>query len=675
MWRAIKNFSYLLLCILATTGYADVQQNGSIWYIEENSFSVQVNETNFSVDISKSNSSIWQMNRSITGEEIEVSGSWRSLSDAQSKNFSEYNNGDDVGVKAQLTGFPGASNVELNVYVYIDKNRNECVIDVEPEHDPNRVLGECKYPRGFELENSWSNSFVNPSGNGGYGSLENMNSGINMREVRTYAHGELYMAWWGYLKDYDLYGHNGEGFIAMVSTPYDFSLSAYSENNRTTVFGKWRLSLGGLRYKRSMRYDVFESDCDYVVLAKRYRRFLIEEGRYKTFDEKAQINPNIHKMKGMAQFTRYITQCHSATERSYYQTFYQAKEHCDQFYNRFNTKPTFFVMLREWHEGELSEGGTPYDLSVNGPLEKAGGWDGLKAVADWCDQTDNFLYLYDTYHDIAKTSELSLYNTNLVIRNRNGGIPSHSWWCGDYQFATICPVKRLELFRHNLDQLKQRGINIKANYMDITVIREPEECYSDEHSHGEYGDPETGHLSKEGYCRAVEDFYNWCAQQGVIVLSEHPVEWAWPFVMGSFFVVPKGGKLYSRTYVPLLHLVAHDAITGGEYVDTYHTGSDPQLFMQHLSHAIFPIPRENLASDAVWTERICNLHRKVAFKQMTDHKFVDGNYYIHKTTFEDGTEVQVNYQTGEYSINTLSLPQPDLTPPEIPTNVGVQKLP
>ncbi|MBD3289896.1 hypothetical protein GF337_13905 [candidate division KSB1 bacterium] len=483
------------------------------------------------------------------------------------------------------------------------------------------------------------------------------------------------MAWWGYLKDYNMGVQNGEGFIAMVGTPYDFSLNAYTENGRTSVYGKWRHSLGCLRYKRRMYYDIYTSDCDYIVLSKRYRRFLIEQNRYKTFEEKAQINPEIRNMKGMAQFTRYITQCNSATRRTYYHSFYDVREHCEEFNNRFNVKPTLFVHIREWHEGEMSDGGTPYDLNVNGPNHQAGGWDGLKQVADWCDQTGNFLYLYDTYQDIAKTSELSIYNTNLVIKNSHGGIPSHNWWCGDGRFATICPVKRQELFRHNIEVMKQHGINIKAIYFDITVIREPRECYSDEHTHGEYGDPVTGHLSREGYCRAVEDFYNWCAEQGIIILSEHPVEWAWSFALGSFFAVPKGGQLYNSSYVPLLHLVAHDAITGGEYVDTYHTGSDPKLFMQHLLHGIFPIPRENLASDAVWTERICNLHRKVAFKQMTDHEFINGDSDIQRTTFEDGTVVQVNYRTGEYSIDSVSPEQPDMTPPDIPGNVGVQRLP
>ena len=71
--------------------------------------------------------------------------------------------------------------------------------------------------------------------------------------------------------------------------------------------------------------------------------------------------------------------------------------------------------------------------------------------------------------------------------------------------------------------------------------------------------------------------------------------------------------------------VSHEAITGGEYAETCHTGSDPTRFVPHLLHGIFPMRCEKLASDIVWTMRICNLQRQVAFKQIVSHEFVNGD--------------------------------------------------
>ncbi|MBD3289184.1 hypothetical protein GF337_10300, partial [candidate division KSB1 bacterium] len=205
--------------------HGGVEKNGSIWYIDENSFTVQFNEKDFSVDIQKAGGNKWQMDRNKIHEEIQVNGGWSSLSSAKSKSFSEYQNGNHIGVNAHLVGFPNATEVEMNIYVYVDVNRDECVIEIDPTYDPNRKLGECQYPRGFEIENSWGNTLVNPAGNGGYGSLDKLNNGKNFSDIETYAHGKLYMAWWGYLKDYNMGVQNGEGFIAMVGTPYDFSLN------------------------------------------------------------------------------------------------------------------------------------------------------------------------------------------------------------------------------------------------------------------------------------------------------------------------------------------------------------------------------------------------------------------------------------------------------------------
>lgn len=672
----MKQKIIILTILIFTTSFlplfAGVIKDGNLWRIEENSLTVEFDELTFDVDVKKAGSDFWRMDRTTRNQEIVIQNEAISLASAGTKQFQQLQDGNRIGVQATLRDFRNLTNIEIQILVYVDTERGELIIEIDPVNDSNMYLQECRYPRGFRLERDGANAYVNPSGSDAYGSLDILNRDINFEDENSYAHHKLFMAWWGLLRNYSRDGRKGEGLVAMVATPYDFSLNAFTENNYTVFFGKWRESLGRLRYPRKMCYALFSADCDYVAQASRYRQFLIDEGRFKTLREKAQINPNVNKLLGTAQFTQYITQCYDEG-RTFSNTFYNAKRQAAEFHSRFKNPPHFMVHIREWHEGELSEGGTPYDLNVNGPNLEAGGWEGLKELSDWCDETDNFLYLYDTYNDIAKTDELSVYNTDMVIRNAAGNIWAHNWWCGSLKFAMVCPVKRMALFRHNLEILQAHGINIKAIYLDITVIREPRECYNTEHDHGRFADPVTGHLSREGYCLAIKEFYEWCAENGIIVLSEEPVEWAWSFVLGSFFFIPRNGKVDNGRYIPLIHLVGHDAIIGGDYIDTYHTGSDPRLFMKHLSHGVFPIPRENLEDDAIQSEKICDLHRHVGFERMINHEFVNGKNYLQRTTFSNGTTVEVNYNTGEYDIQHTVIPIFDTIPPNSPVNVIVRR--
>ena len=661
----------MLFTLVPALCLAGVTRSGSTWTIKENAYTVQFDESTFDVDVSKTGGSVWKMSRESRSQELVINGASRSLTSASSRSFSEYHSGGNHGVMATLKSFSGASSVQIRVYIYINVPRDELVIELDPVKDPDMLIGECRYPRGFRIGNSGSNYFVNPSGYKGYGSLTSLGGGKSMNEKLAYAHDHLYMAWWGLLKDYSRSGHKGEGLIAMAATPYDFSLNADNSNGYTIVYGKWRTSLERLRYKRRMCYALYSSDCDYVTLSLRYRKFLEDENRIKTLSEKASINPNVNKLRGIVHFHNYISQCAKPNPRWFRYTFDDVKNATSQFVGRFNKTPRLLLHLREWHEGEISDGGTAYDLNANGPMLQAGGWDGLRRLSDWCDQNDHFLYLYDTFSDIAMISEQPLYDPAMTIRRSNGSIWSHNWWCGNDPYAGICPVKRLQLFQNNLQVFRANGINIKAIYLDITCVREPFECYSTDHDHGAYGDPVTGHLSREGFCRYIDDFYTWCAEEGIIVISEGPSEWAWRFVAGSFFFIPKSANLSSGSYVPLLHLVAHDVLIGGDYVDTYHLGADPKLFLPHLLHGAIPLPKENLKDDAVWAEKISDLHEMVGFERMIDHDFVGGTSYIQRTTFANNVQVEVNYNTGAYSINGGGVIPPDTTPPAPPVNVKV----
>ena len=59
---------------------------------------------------------------------------------------------------------------------------------------------------------------------------------------------------------------------------------------------------------------------------------------------------------------------------------------------------------------------------------------------------------------------------------------------------------------------------------------------------------------------------------------------------------------------------------------------------------------------------------------MVNHEFVNGMDYIQKTTFANGITVEVNYNTGEYSIDGSIIIPPDMTAPYAPKNVQLSQI-
>ncbi len=94
------------------------------------------------------------------------------------------------------------------------------------------------------------------------------------------------------------------GVMALVETGDDFrfDVSRYEPGKAS---GKalllpgvhWLPPRADLRYERRMRYCLM-ADGGYVAMAKRYRKFLVDNGRFRTLAEKARAIPDVSKLLG-----------------------------------------------------------------------------------------------------------------------------------------------------------------------------------------------------------------------------------------------------------------------------------------------------------------------------------------------------------------------------------------
>jgi len=124
---------------------------------------------------------------------------------------------------------------------------------------------------------------------------------------------------------------------------------------------------------------------------------------------------------------------------------------------------------------------------------------------------------------------------------------------------------------------------------------------------------------------------------------------------GPFALNPNPGRGPAMGIpIPLLSLVYHDSIfipwslgKGAWGVPENDSGC-----LHGLAHA--GLPYLSIQPSETELERVrtmCNLNKRLALVEMTDHKFLDDNYRRQQTTFADGTAVSIDLDNDTYTIS------------------------
>ncbi|HQH64238.1 MAG TPA: hypothetical protein PLE55_11385, partial [Clostridiales bacterium] len=111
-------------------------------------------------------------------------------------------------------------------------------------------------------------------------------------------------------------------------------------------------------------------------------------------------------------------------------------------------------------------------------------------------------------------------------------------------------------------------------------------------------------------------------------------------------------------FVPFFNLVYHDCVVTPWFVNGDAKGSGsfgmPEGDWMFL-HAILNggttyVYETNSPRHLELAGIVLELHRRVALEEMVSHEFVGGDMRHQKTVFGDGTAVEVNFDTNEWSI-------------------------
>lgn len=281
--------------------------------------------------------------------------------------------GYSAGLELELDGFTHQGtplDLRLRLLVDLEWPEEELVFQVLPS-EGQAAIRQCRWPGPFAPDQV--DATVVPF-------MQGMLLPRDWpREVRLYdsmCYGRgLYMPWWGHTR-----GSNS--VLVLLETPDDGGCRfSHPAGGPTRIEVQWTHSLGRLAYPRRVRVCFFTPG-GYVDLAKRYRRHLVENGRFVSLAEKIARSPLVERLMGSPVVHTSILY-HIQPDSSCYSPSEPAKNHqlvtFDQRAEQLRRLAALGIERAYVHlDGWGFRGYDNLHPDVLPPCPEAGGWDGLR---------------------------------------------------------------------------------------------------------------------------------------------------------------------------------------------------------------------------------------------------------------------------------------------------------
>ena len=462
-----------------------------------------------------------------------------------------------------------------------------------------------------------------------------------------------YMPWFAQVKE-------REGYLAVCVTPWNAGYQAGhpAGGPYTSVGVRFEPSLGKMDYRRVMKYT-FLSDCDYNDICKTYRSYVEEQGRIRTLEEKAIQNPHINDLigsaflhKGIKTFVQPDSEFYdpeNPEKNNHLVTFFQREEEIREFHKRGVKK--LYLHLDGWAEPGYDNCHPDYDPAC----EAAGGWEGIRSLADTIHECGYLFGIHDQYRDYYMSA--ASFDENFACRLADGTIPSHRRWAGGPQ-SYLCGTQAPYYVKRNFQELFRHGIKLDCAYLDVFTCNEGDECSNPMHRM----------TRKECYeyrCRC----FDYLLKNGILSSSEEVNDWAVPSQIFCHyapydFMMEEPGTPKQGIPVPLYNLVYHDCVIQPWMMEKVSEEEDYMLYAllnggapylvrdaayPNIDGAFDGNIKMSLKEQIKRAEVVSNFHEKVGKREMLRHEFVNGNLNMQKVTFAGGVSVLVDFEKQTYS--------------------------
>ncbi len=287
--------------------------------------------------------------------------------------------------------------------------------------------------------------------------------------------------------------------------------------------------------------------------------------------------------------------------------------------------------------------------------EEAGGWKGMKSLADTMHELGYLFGIHDQYRDYYLSAPS--FDEDYACRLTDGTIPQHQRWAGGPQ-SYLCATQAPHYVKRNFARLRENNIELDCAYLDVFTCNEGDECNNPRHR-----------MSRRDCYEARNHCFDYLMSQGILPSSEEVNDWCVPSMVFSHyapydFMLREPGSPKYGVPVPLFNLVYHDCLIEPWMMDRVSDEEDYMLYALLNGGAPYLLRdgaypnfdgsfetvglslREDIRRSGVVSE----LHEKVAKCEMVCHELVDGDYEIHRTIFSDGTTVTVDFRRQTYEI-------------------------
>ena len=464
-----------------------------------------------------------------------------------------------------------------------------------------------------------------------------------------------YMPWFGQVKD-------RAGYIAISLTPWNAGYHAeHPAGGPYTHVGVWyEPSLGKMDYRRVLRYT-FVSDCDYNDLCKIYRAYVNEQGNLRTLEEKAARNASVNDLIGCAfvhKGIKTVVQPNSdffdvenPDKNNHLTTFAQREKEIREL--RAEGVEKLYMHLDGWAEPGYDNQHPDYTPAC----EAAGGWEGMKSLADAMHECGYLFGIHDQYRDYYLAA--ATYDENFACMLADGTIPGHQRWAGGPQ-TFLCGTQAPYYVKRNFQKIEENCIKLDCAYLDVFTCNEGDECDNPMHRM----------TRKDCYdyrCKCFE----YLLSKGILTSSEEVSDWAVPSLVFCHyapydFMMKKPGSAKEAIPVPLYNLVYHDCVIQPWMMEKVSEEEDYMLYALLNGGAPYLIrdaayPNTDgafddgislkLEEDIRRSKVVSTLHEKVGKCEMVKHEILDGNWKHQRTTFSNGTTVTVDFEKQTYEIS------------------------
>ncbi|MFC1635254.1 DUF5696 domain-containing protein [Planctomycetota bacterium] len=622
--------------------HVKILQEKTRWIVEgsQNRIELQISDLQMTVH---AKNRTWLMIPSFSGDLIvDISDQRLSLrlADAAKKQIDPYYTGFKSGLKITLAGFTHKDkeiDVQIVLFICLEGREEELVCELIATEKTATVL-ECFWPQA--VANECYDVTVVPFMQGML-LPKDWPKKVRLYNTMSYGRG-LYMPWWGHQK-------GASAILVLIETPDDAGCRFdHPAGGPTRMELRWVHSLGRLAYPRRVRLCFFDEG-NYVTMAKRYRRYVRETGHFVSLKEKIARNPLVGKLVGSPVIHTSILY-HIQPESSYYHKDEPEKNH------QFVTFDRRAEQLRQLAEKGIGRayvhldgwGFRGYDNlhpDIIPPCPEAGGWEGMKRLAETCEQLGYVFAIHDQYRDYYHDAKS--YEPRHTILDRSGNRPHGNTWYGGNQ-SILCSRLALGHVKKNYLSLLSHGVKVRGAYLDVFAVVPPDECYNPEH-------PATRSdcLTYRGMCL---DFIR---STGGVVSSEEPADWAIPHLdlvhHGPYALVPNPGRGPAMGIpIPLFNLVYHDALVlpwslskGAWGIPESDLG-----YLHGLANAGIPYLSLNPGEEeSIRVRTMCALHERVGLLEMTRHEFLNESYRKQRTSFPDGTTVTIDLDDETFTIS------------------------